>query len=256
MSGEAASRSSLDLPGRQLELVYAVQATGTPTVVVLYSGRPLTIGWIAQHVPAILEVWLPGTQGGHAIADILFGDANPGGKLPITFPREVGQVPVYYNHLSTGRPPKADSKYTSKYLDVSPSPLFPFGYGLSYSRFRLSNLQLSTRSVPMNGQLTASVDVENVSDRVGDEVIQLYIRDVVASVARPVKELAGFERLTLRPGEKRTARFELGPKQLGFYDRNVQFVVEPGEFQVTTGTSSEGGLTDHFEVTGAGPSGK
>jgi beta-glucosidase len=251
MSGEAASRSSLKLPGQQLDLVKAVQATGTPTVVVLFSGRPLTIGWVAEHVPAIIEAWLPGTQGGHAIADVLFGDVNPGGKLPVTFPRVVGQVPIYYNHLSTGRPPKADSKYTSKFLDVDSGPLFPFGHGLSYSRFRLSNLQLSARSIPVNGRLTASVDVENISDRIGNEVIQLYIRDVVASVARPVKELAGFERLTLRPGDRKTARFELGPKHLGFYDRRVQFVVEPGEFQVTVGTSSEGGLTDHFEVTGA-----
>jgi beta-glucosidase len=256
MSGEAASRSSLDLPGQQLGLAKAVQATGTPTVVVLYSGRPLTIGWVAEHVPAIIEAWLPGTQGGHAIADVLFGDVNPGGKLPVTFPRMVGQVPIYYNHLSTGRPPKADNKYTSKFLDVDSSPLFPFGHGLSYTRFRLSNLQLSARSIPANGRLAASVDVENIGDRIGDEVIQLYVRDVVASVARPVKELAGFERLTLRPGERKTARFDLGSKHLGFYDHRVQFVVEPGEFQVTAGTSSEGGLTDHFEVTGTTASGK
>jgi beta-glucosidase len=256
MSGEAASRSSLELPGRQIGLIKAVQATGTPTVVVLYSGRPLTISWVAEHVPAIIEAWLPGTQGGHAIANVLFGDVNPGGKLPVTFPRTLGQVPVYYNHLSTGRPPKADSKYTSKYLDVASNPLFPFGHGLSYSRFRLSNLQLSARSIPTNGRLTASVDVENIGDRIGDEVIQLYIRDVVASVARPVKQLAGFERVTLRPGEKKMARFDLGPKHLGFYDRRVRFVVEPGEFQVTAGTSSEGGLTDHFEVTGATSPGK
>jgi beta-glucosidase len=256
MSGEAASRSSLDLPGQQLGLIKAIQATGTPTVVVLYSGRPLTIGWVAAHVPAVIEAWLPGTQGGHAISDVLFGDVNPGGKLPVTFPRDVGQVPIYYNHLSTGRPPKADSKYTSKYLDIALNPLFPFGHGLSYSRFRLSNLQLSARSIPANGRLTASVDVENIGERIGDEVIQLYIRDVVASVARPVKELAGFQRLTLRPGEKKTAHFDLGPKHLGLYNRRVQFVVEPGEFQVTAGTSSEGGLTDHFEVTGATPSGK
>jgi beta-glucosidase len=256
MSGEAASRSSLDLPGQQLGLIKAIQATGTPTVVVLFSGRPLTIGWVATHVPAIIEAWLPGTQGGYAIVDVLFGDVNPGGKLPVTFPREVGQVPIYYNHLNTGRPPKADSKYTSKYLDIALNPLFPFGHGLSYTHFRLSNLQLSPRSIPANGRLTASVDVENIGDRIGDEVIQLYIRDMVASVARPVKELAGFERLTLRPGEKETARFDLGSKHLGFYDRRVQFVVEPGEFQVTAGTSSEGGLTDRFEVTGATSLGK
>jgi beta-glucosidase len=251
MSGEAASRSSLDLPGHQLDLLRAVHATGTQTVVVLINGRPLTIGWAAEHVPAILEAWLPGTQGGHAIADLLSGDVNPGGKLPATFPRSVGQVPIYYNHLSTGRPPKADQKYTSKYLDVPWEPLFPFGHGLSYTRFRLSNLRLSPRTIPADGRLAVTVDVENVGDRAGDEVVQLYIRDVVASVARPVKELAGFQRIPLRPGEKKTARFELGPEHLGFYDRELRFVVEPGEFVITAGTSSAGGLEDRLEVVRA-----
>ncbi|MGO8899427.1 MAG: glycoside hydrolase family 3 N-terminal domain-containing protein, partial [Isosphaeraceae bacterium] len=162
MSGEAASRSSLDLPGHQLELVQAVHATGTPTVVVLYSGRPLTIGWLADHVPAILEAWLPGTEGGNAISDVLFGDVNPGAKLPVTFPRVVGQVPLYYNPLSTGRPPMADNKYTSKYVDVPLEPLFAFGHGLSYTRFQLSNLKLSRRAIPPDGRLAVSVDVRNV----------------------------------------------------------------------------------------------
>jgi beta-glucosidase len=250
MSGEAASRSSLDLPGHQLDLVKAVHTTGTPTVVVLMNGRPLTIGWVAEHVSAILEAWLPGTAGGHAIADILFGDVNPGSKLPVTFPRVVGQVPLYYNYLNTGRPPKAGNRYTSKYLDVPSEPLFPFGHGLSYTRFQLSNLQLSRQTIPPNGRLTVSVNVQNIGDRPGDEVVQLYIRDMVASVARPVKELAGFERVTLEPGEKKTARFELGPERLGLYDRQLHFVVEPGEFRVTAGTSSSGGLEDRFEVVG------
>jgi beta-glucosidase len=249
MSGEGGSRSSLDLPGHQLDLIKAIHATGTPTAVVLFNGRPLTIGWVADHVPAILESWLPGTQGGHAITDVLFGSVNPGGKLPVTFPRAVGQVPLYYNHLNTGRPPKADNRYTSKYLDIPVEPLFPFGHGLSYTRFQLSNLCLSSRTIPTDGRLTASVDVQNVGDRAGDEVVQLYIRDVVASVARPVKELAGFERMTLQPGEKKTARFELGPDRLGFYNRQLQFVVEPGEFRIIAGTSSVGGLEDRFEVT-------
>jgi beta-glucosidase len=254
MSGEAASRSSLDLPGHQLELVKAIHETGKPMVVVLFNGRPLTLSWVAEHVLAILEAWLPGTQGGHAIAEVLFGDVNPGGKLPVTFPRVVGQVPIYYNHLNTGRPPKADNKYTSKYLDVASSPLYPFGYGLSYSRFRLSNLQLSARSIPADGRLSVRVDVENIGDRAGDEVVQLYLRDVVASVARPVKELAGFKRVTIAPGEKKTAQFELGPEQLGFWNSRLQFVVEPGEFQITAGTSSEGGLTDNLQVTGTSAS--
>ena len=250
MSGEAASRSSLDLPGHQLDLVKAVHATGTPTVVVLFNGRPLTIGWVADHVPAILEAWLPGTEGGNAIADVLFGNVNPGAKLPVTFPRVVGQVPLYYNHLNTGRPPMADNRYTSKYLDVPTEPLFAFGHGLSYTRFRLSNLKLSRRDIPPDGRLAVSVDVQNIGDRPGDEVVQLYIRDLVASVARPVKELAGFERVSLQPGETKTVRFELGPERLGLYNRRLQFVVEPGEFRVTVGTSSKGGLEDRFEVVG------
>ena len=251
MSGEAASRSSLDLPGHQLDLVKAVHATGTPTIVVLFNGRPLTIGWVADNVPAILEAWLPGTEGGNAIADVLLGDVNPGAKLPVTFPRVVGQVPLYYNHFNTGRPPEADKRYTSKYLDVPSEPLFAFGHGLSYTRFQLSNLKLSRRDIPRDGRLAVSVDVQNIGDRPGDEVVQLYIRDLVASVVRPVKELAGFERVSLQAGETKTVRFELGPERLGLYNRQLQFVVEPGEFRVTVGTSSTGGLEDRFEVVGA-----
>ncbi|WP_165223254.1 beta-glucosidase BglX [Aquisphaera insulae] len=250
MSGEAGSRSSLDLPGHQLNLVKTIQATGVPTVVVLYNGRPLTIGWIADHVPAIVEAWLPGTEGGNALADVLFGDVNPGGKLPVTFPRTVGQVPIYYNALSTGRPAKADNRYTSKYIDLPSDPQFPFGYGLSYTRFELSSLTLSAKSIAPDGKLTVSVDVKNVGDRPGDEVVQLYLRDEVSSVARPVKELAGFRRVTLPPGGTQTVRFELGPDRLGFLDANLRFVVEPGQFQVTAGTSSVGGLTEGFEVAG------
>ena len=248
-SGEASSRTSLDLTGRQLDLVRAVQATGTPTVVVLINGRPLTIGWAAEHVPAILEAWFPGTQGGHAIADVLFGDVNPGGKLPVTFPRTVGQVPLYYNHLNTGRP-ATDDRYTSKYIDAPVTPLFPFGHGLSYTRFRLKDPQLDARSIPATGRLAVSVEVENVGDRAGDEVVQLYIRDVASSVVRPVKELRGFERVTLRPGEARAVRFSLGPDDLGALDRRMRFVVEPGAFKVFVGTSSAGGLEADFEVNG------
>jgi beta-glucosidase len=249
MSGEAASRSALDLPGHQLDLVKAVHATGTPTVVVLMNGRPLTIGWVAAHVPAILEAWLAGTRAGDAIADVLFGDLNPGGKLPVTFPRVVGQVPLYYNHLNTGRP-SSDAKYTSKYIDVPVGPLFAFGHGLSYTRFQLSGLRLSDRQIPADGRLDVRVDVANVGERAGDEVVQLYIRDVAASVARPVQELRGFERVSLRPGEKKTVRFTLTPQELGFYDHRMRFVVELGEFRVTAGTSSVGGLEDWFEVVG------
>lgn len=250
MSGEAASRSSLDLPGRQLDLVKAIQATGKPIVVVLMNGRPLTINWVADNAHAILETWFGGTEAGNAIADVLFGDVNPGGKLPVTFPRSVGQLPLYYNYKNTGRPPDANNKYSSKYLDVAWTPLYAFGYGLSYTQFRLTNLQLSQKTIRPDGQLTASVDVENTGGRAGDEVVQLYVRDVAASMTRPVKELRGFERVTLRVGEKRRIQFALAPEQLGFYNREMRFVVEPGAFKVTVGTSSVGGLEADFEVVG------
>jgi beta-glucosidase len=247
MSGEASSRTSLDLTGRQLELIRRVHATGTPTVVVLLNGRPLTIGWVAEHVPAILEAWFPGTQGGHAIADALFGDINPGGKLPVTFPRVVGQVPLSYNHLNTGRP-AGKSRYTSKYIDAPVTPQFPFGHGLSYTRFRLGNLRLDARRIRPDERIVVSVDVANVGDRDGDEVVQLYIRDVAASVVRPVRELRGFERVSLHPGQTRTVRFTLGPDDLGSFDQRMRFVVEPGAFQVFLGTSSTGGLEAAFDV--------
>ncbi len=250
MSGEAASRSSLDLPGRQLELARALHATGKPVIVVLMNGRPLTINWLAQNVPSILETWFGGTQAGNAIADVLFGDVNPGGKLPLTFPRSVGQEPLYYNHKNTGRPPDANNKYTSKYLDVPWTALFPFGYGLSYTQFKISNLQLSARSIQPNRAVTVSVDVENTGTRAGDEVVQLYIRDMAASVTRPVKELKGFERVTLQPGQKRRVTFELTPQHLGFWNREMRFVVEPGEFKVMVGPNSENLSETQFTVAG------
>jgi len=248
MSGEAASRSSLDLPGRQLDLVKAIRATGKPVVVVLMNGRPLSINWIAENVPSILETWFGGTQAGNAIADVLFGDVNPGGKLPVTFPRSVGQVPLYYNHKNTGRPPDANNKYTSKYLDLPWTPLFPFGYGLSYTQFKFTNLQLSAQRIGPEGRLTVTVELENVGQRSGDEVVQLYIRDVSASVTRPVKELKGFQRITLRPGEKKRIEFTLGPEQLGFYDSAMKFIVEPGEFKIMVGSSSEDFIEAKLEI--------
>jgi beta-glucosidase len=248
MVGEAASRSSLDLPGRQMDLVKEVSATGKPTIVVLVNGRPPTIGWIVDKVPAILEAWMGGTEAGNATADVLFGDVNPGGKLPVTFPRVVGQVPIYYNHLNTGRPPDANSRFTSKYLDVPWTPQFPFGYGLSYTQFKITNLQLSETQIKTDGTLRISVEVENAGKRVGDEVVQLYIRDMAASVARPVKELKGFKRVTLKPGEKQRVEFTLGPEHLGFYNREMKFVVEPGEFKVMVGSSSEDVIEKNFVV--------
>ena len=248
MVGEAASKSSLDLPGRQMDLVKAVHATGKPTIVVLINGRPLTIGWIAENSPAILEAWMGGTEAGNAIADVLFGDVNPGGKLPVTFPRVVGQVPIYYNHMNTGRPPQASDRYTSKYLDVPWTPQFPFGYGLSYTRFKISNLHLSANRIPTDGKLTVSVDVENVGPRAGDEIVQLYIRDVAASMIRPIKELKGFHRITLQPTEKKHVEFVLDADRLGFWNREMRFVVEPGEFKVMVGPNSEDLIETTFEV--------
>jgi beta-glucosidase len=248
MSGEAASRSSLDLPGRQLDLVKVVQGTGKPTVVVLMNGRPLTINWIAENTPAILETWFAGTQAGNAIVDVLFGDVNPGGKLPVTFPRAVGQIPLYYNYLNTGRPPDTNNKYTSKYLDVPWSPLYSFGHGLSYTQFKITNLQLSAPRIPANGKLTVTVDVENVGKRAGDEVVQLYIRDVAASMSRPVKELKGFERATLGPGQKKRVEFALDASHLGFYNRSMRFVVEPGEFKVMVGPNSQDLIESTLQV--------
>jgi beta-glucosidase len=248
MSGEAASRSSLDLPGRQLELAQAVVGAGRPTAVILVNGRPLSIPWLAEHAAAILEAWFPGTEAGHAVADVIFGNVNPGGKLPVTFPRAAGQEPLYYNHKNTGRPPDEKNKYTSKYLDVLWTPLFPFGHGLSYSTFTLANLRLAATRVSANATLDVAVDVTNTGTRQGDEVVQLYIQDVAASVTRPVQELKGFQRVTLQPGETRHVAFKLGPQELGLYDRTMRWVVEPGEFRVRVSNSSVGGLTGSFEV--------
>jgi beta-glucosidase len=246
--GEAASKSSLDLPGRQLDLVKAIVATGKPTLVVLINGRPLTANWIFENVPAVLEAWMGGTESGNAIADVLFGDVNPGGKLPITWPRTVGQVPIYYNHMNTGRPPEANNRYTSKYLDVPWTPRFPFGYGLSYTQFKITNLKLSAERIRNNGKVTVSVDVQNVGKRSGDEVVQLYIRDVAASMTRPVKELKGFQRVTLQPGETKHLEFALGFDQLGFWNREMKFVVEPGEFKIMVGSNSQELIESKLEV--------
>jgi len=231
-----------------MDLVKAIQATGKPTVVVLVNGRPLTIGWAAENVPSILEAWMAGTQSGNAIADVLFGDVNPGGKLPVTFPRFVGQVPIYYNHMNTGRPPEAQNRYTSKYFDMPWTPLFPFGYGLSYTTFKISNLQLNAPQMRSDDKMTVSVDVENTGRRAGDEVVQLYVRDVVASMTRPVKELKGFQRVTLQPGEKRRVEFTLARDQLAFWNREMRFVVEPGEFRVMVGSNSQDVIEAKFDV--------
>ena len=251
MSAEARNRTSLALPGAQQQLLEAVVATGKPVAVVLMNGRPLAVPWMAEHVPAILEAWYLGVQMGPAVADVLFGDYNPGGKLPVSFPRTVGQVPIYYNHKSTGRPPSEQERYTSKYIDVPWTPLFPFGHGLSYTTFTYSAPRLSAAAIPATGSITIEVDVMNSGQRAGDEVVQLYVRDDVASVTRPVKELRGFARITLEPGERRTVSFTLAPDDLAFYDVQMRRVVEPGAFTVWAGTSSaDEGQRARFEVTG------
>jgi len=247
MSGEAASRSNLDLPGVQEEFVQTIAAIGKPTVMVLMNGRPLTISRVAERVPAILETWFLGIQHGNAVADVLFGEVNPSGKLSVTFPRSVGQVPIYYNHKNTGRPISAD-KFTSKYLDIPNTPLYPFGYGLSYTKFEYGNLRLSAPTIKMKDWLRVAVTVKNSGKMKGDEIVQLYVQDEYGSVTRPVKELKGFRRISLEPGEAKTVEFILKPAQLAFYNREMTFAVEPGTFKVFVGTNSVDLLEARFEV--------
>jgi beta-glucosidase len=249
MSGEAAARSTLDLPGRQEELIQAVKATGKPFAVVLFNGRPLALEDVVGDMPAILEAWFPGVQAGHAVADVVFGKVNPGGKLPVSFPRRLGQVPIYYNHELTGRPCNPDVKWNSRHRDIpSCSPLYVFGYGLSYTTFEVSNLQLSSSTVSRKGSLSASVTVTNTGSRTGDEVVQLYIHDPVASITQPVRRLRGFERVTLNAGESRTVSFTLDKSDFGFYDNRGRFVVEPGQIDVYAGSSSDASLKQSFTV--------
>jgi beta-glucosidase len=250
MSGEAAARTTLDLPGYQQQLVDAIKATGKPFVVVLFNGRPLTLNVVAQSSPAILEAWFPGVQAGNSVADVLFGRVNPGGKLPVSFPQSLGQVPIYYNHEPTGRPCDVTQKYTSRYRDLATcSPLYEFGYGRSYTTFSVTNLRLDHRSVSPNGKVRASVDVTNTGTRRGDEVVQLYLHDPVASISQPVRRLRGFERVTLPPGATRTITFTLDKSDFGFYDNRGAFVVEPGEIDLYAGASSAATLTTSFTIS-------
>lgn len=240
MSGEAAARSDIGLPGVQSQLVAAIAATAPRTAVVLINGRPLTIADVLASAPAVLEAWAPGSQGGNAIADVLTGAVNPGGKLPVSFPRAVGQVPIYYNHENTGRPADPDNKYTSKYLDLPSGPQLEFGFGLSYTTFAVSNLQLSSHRLSRrDGSIRVSADVRNTGSRDGDEVVQLYVHDPVASIVQPVRRLRGFRRVTLQRGEKTTVRFTLTPSDVGFYDSDARFVVETGTIELYVGTSSD-----------------
>lgn len=241
MSGESSSRTNLEMPDVQRALLQELLKTGKPVVLVLFTGRPLVLTWEEEHVPAILNVWFGGSEAAYAIGDVLFGDVNPSGKLTATFPQNVGQIPLFYNHKNTGRPLQEGrwfEKFRSNYLDVSNEPLYPFGYGLSYTTFAYSDIHLSSTEMSADGELTATVTVTNTGSRDGAEVVQLYIRDLVGSVTRPVKELKGFEKIFLKAGESRKVSFSITPELLKFYNYDLQFVCEPGDFDVMIGGNS------------------
>ena len=241
MSGESSSRTNLEMPDVQRALLQELLKTGKPVVLVLFTGRPLVLTWEEEHVPAILNVWFGGSEAAYAISDVLFGDVNPSGKLTATFPQNVGQIPLFYNHKNTGRPLQEGrwfEKFRSNYLDVSNEPLYPFGYGLSYTTFAYSDIHLSSTEMSADGELTATVTVTNTGSRDGAEVVQLYIRDLVGSVTRPVKELKGFEKIFLKAGESRKVSFSITPELLKFYNYDLQFVCESGDFDVMIGGNS------------------
>lgn len=241
MSGESSSRTNLEMPDVQRALLQELLKTGKPVVLVLFTGRPLVLTWEEEHVPAILNVWFGGSEAAYAISNVLFGDVNPSGKLTATFPQNVGQIPLFYNHKNTGRPLQEGrwfEKFRSNYLDVSNEPLYPFGYGLSYTTFAYSDIHLSSTEMSADGELTATVTVTNTGSRDGAEVVQLYIRDLVGSVTRPVKELKGFEKIFLKAGESRKVSFSITPELLKFYNYDLQFVCEPGDFDVMIGGNS------------------
>lgn len=249
MSGESPSRTNLEIPDAQQDLLKALVKTGKPVVLLLFTGRPLVLNWESEHIPSILNVWFGGSETGDAVADVLFGKAVPCGKLTTTFPRSVGQLPLFYNYLNTGRPDpdnRVFNRYASNYLDESNEPLYPFGYGLSYTDFVYGDLQLSSETLPKNGNLTAYVTVTNKGNHDGYETVQLYLRDIYAEVARPVKELKGFDRIFLKKGESREVKFVLTEDDLKFYNSGLQYIYEPGEFDVMIGTNSRDVQTKRF----------
>jgi len=248
MSGEAASKTNLDIPAVQENLIKRIYATEKPVIVVLMNGRPLTINWISENIPAVVEAWFLGDQTGNAISEVLFGDYNPSGKLPVTFPRSTGQIPIYYYQKSTGRPFEEEDKFTSKYLDSPNTPLYPFGFGLSYTSFSYENIKVDKAIINKDDSLNVSVDVTNIGKFAGNEVVQLYIQDVVASVTRPVKQLKGFEKINLQPGATRTVSFKITTDMLSFLDRDLKSRVEPGRFKVMIGGNSEDLISTSFEV--------
>ncbi len=248
MTGEAHSRSNIGLPGVQLELIKEIYKTGKPIILILMNGRPLAIPWEAEHLTAILEAWQLGTEAGHAIADVLFGDYNPSGKLVATFPQTTGQVPIYYNHKSTGRPGNDNLRFTSKYIDIPIEPLFPFGYGLGYTSYFYTGLTLSSDVLHMSDTLKISVQLTNTGKFDGEEVVQLYIRDHFGSVTRPVMELKDFKKIKLAAGETITVNFTLTSGQLAFYNNHMQYKAEPGDFSLMVGTSSAEYLEEDFKL--------
>jgi len=257
MTGEAGSRAHLDLPGRQQQLLEAVAATGKPVVLLVFSGRPLVLNWAAQHVPAVMAVWFPGVQAGPALANMLLGSSSPSGRLTVSFPRAVGQEPLYYNHFNTGRPADAvdqsrppktgEEKYVSRYVDEASSPLYPFGYGLTYSSVSYSPTAVSSASASAKdlnagtAKLTVSAEVKNTGGRAVDEVVQLYIRQTNTSVPRPVRELKGFRRVSLAPGASQKVEFTLGRDELKFWNLDMKNVVEPAQLTVWIAPDSTGG---------------
>jgi beta-glucosidase len=241
MSGESSSLTNIELPESQRDLLKALLKTGKPVVMVLLTGRPLAIKWEEENVPVILNAWFAGSEAGDAIADVLFGDVNPSGKLPATFPQNVGQIPIYYNHKNTGRPLAEGQwfqKFRSNYLDVSNDPLYPFGYGLSYTTFEYGDLKLSSNALAGDQKLQASISLKNTGNYDGAEVVQLYIRDMVASITRPVKELKGFQKVLLKSGESKTITFDISTEDLKFYNYDLEFDWEPGEFEIMVGGNS------------------
>jgi len=248
MSGEASSRADIDVPGMQQELVKRIYEAGVPVIVILMNGRPLTINWISQNANAIIESWFLGDQAGNAIANVLFGYYNPSGKLPVTFPRSVGQIPIYYNHLNTGRPPENDNRYTSKYLDLPVTPLYPFGFGLSYTNFSYSDLKIDKNEISDKDSLIVTAKITNSGNTAGDEIVQLYTHDHYADVSPPVKELKGFKRVYLNPGESKLVKFIIKPAMLAFYNIKMKKVIEPGVYDVMVGKNSDDYLTTSFEI--------
>jgi beta-glucosidase len=252
LSGECSSRTNLDIPQAQKDLLKALQQTGKPIVLVLFNGRPLILKEENETVPAILDVWFAGSEAGLAIADVVFGDVNPSGKLTITFPRSIGQIPIYYNHKNTGRPLDNSNgvfeKFKSNYIDERNEPLFPFGYGLSYTTFDYSNLKIASNKISPSETLKVTVDVANTGNFDGKEVVQLYIRDLVGSITRPLKELKGFQKIAIKKGEKQTITFQITAEDLKFYNSDLQFVAEPGQFEVFIGGNSNAELKTLFEL--------